>query len=291
MARVQASLSRQLPDVQPSQSDVTLIMDLPRIDEGRTAELFAWDDARVLKLYRTEFPRHWADWEAKITRAIGEAGVPAPQVFEVLEVEGRRGIIMERVHGPSMIADLLTNLLNVVKHARLLAELHARMHERTIPDLPSQRECLRQRIQEAKLSSEIQAAALQRLDRLPEGTALCHGDFHPGNVVLTAHGPRILDWPTAMCGNPLGDVARTSLILRLLEPSPEMSIPWALRLVRDIFHATYLWRYRQLRSVSREAIEAWLLPVAVARTLENVVYERENLPRLIYSLMNHVQPD
>ena len=159
------------------------------------------------------------------------------------------------------------------------------MHARSIPDLPAQHEGLRRRIREAQVSPEIQAAALQRLDRLPEGTALCHGDFHPANVVLTAHGPRILDWPTAMCGNPLGDVARTSLILRLLEPSPEMSITWALRLVRDIFHATYLKRYLQLRSVSREAIEAWLLPVAVARTLEGLPYERENLPRLIQALM------
>jgi Ser/Thr protein kinase RdoA (MazF antagonist) len=260
-------------------------MDLQRIDEGRTAEIFAWDEGRVLKLYRAEFPREWADWEAKTTRAISEAGVPAPQIFEVLDVEGRRGIIMERVTGPSLIADLIANLFNVVKHARMLAELHAQMHECTVPDLPSQQESLRQRIQEAKVSPATQTAALQRLDRLPEGTTLCHGDFHPGNVVLTAYGPRILDWPTAAHGHPLGDVARTSLILRLLEPSPEMSIPWALRLVRDIFHTTYLRRYQQIQSVSREAIEVWLLPVAVARTLENLPYERENLPRLIEKLM------
>lgn len=259
-------------------------MNMQRIDEGRTAEIFTWDEGRILKLYRAEFPREWADWEAQITRAINEKGVPAPQIYEVLDVEGRRGIIMEQVTGRSMFAALLSNLLNVVKYARMLADLHAQMHERSLPDLPAQHQGLRQRIREAKVSPEIQAAALQRLDRLPEGTALCHGDFHPANVVLTAHGPRILDWPTAMCGNPLGDVARTSLILRLLEPSPAMSIPWALRLVRDIFHATYLKRYQQLRSVSREAIEAWLLPVAVARTLEGLPYERENLPRLIQAL-------
>ena len=261
-------------------------MDLQRIDEGRTAEIFAWDEGRVLKLYRAEFPREWADWEAKITRAISEAGVPAPQIFEVLDVEERRGIIMERIIGPSMFAALLSNLFTVVKHARLLADLQAQMHACSIPDLPAQHESLRQRIQEAKVTSAIQTAALQRLDHLPEGTALCHGDFHPGNVMLTTHGPRILDWPTAMSGNPVGDVARTSLILRLLEPSPEMSIPWALRLVRDIFHTTYLRRYMQLRSVAREAIEMWLLPVAVARTLEHVPYEHENLPRLIEKLMN-----
>jgi aminoglycoside phosphotransferase (APT) family kinase protein len=266
-------------------------MDLPRIDAGRTAEIYAWDEGRVLKLYRAEFPREWVDWEAQITRAINDAGVPAPQIFEVLDVEGRRGIIMEQVTGPSLVADLIKNPFRAVKSARWLAELQAQMHARSIPNLPAQHENLRQRVRDAKVSLEIQTAALRRLDRLPEGTALCHGDFHPANVVLTARGPRILDWPTAMRGHPLGDVARTSLILRLLEPSPEMSIPWALRLVRDIFHATYLKRYQQLRSVSREAIEAWLLPVAVARTLESLPYERENLPRLIHSLMKHAEPN
>ena len=261
------------------------MMDLQRIDEGRTAEIFAWDEGRVLKLYRTEFPRDWADWEAKITRAISEAGVPAPHIFEVLDVDGRRGIIMDRVDGPSMITDLLANLFNVVKHAHLLAQLHVQMHACTVPDLPAQHESLRRRIQEAKVSPAIQAAALQRLDHLPAGTALCHGDFHPDNVVLTTHGPRILDWPTAVQGHPLGDVARTSLILRLIEPSSEMSIPWALRLVRDVYHAAYLKRYIQLRSVSREAIEMWLLPVAVARTVEKVPYEHENLPHFIEKLM------
>jgi hypothetical protein len=147
-------------------------MNLQRIDEGRTAEILAWDEGRVLKLYRAEFPGEWADWEAKTTRAISEAGVPAPQIFEVLDVEGRRGIIMESVTGPSLITDLIANLFNVVKHARLLAELHAQMHECTVPDLPSQHKSLRQRIQESNVSPAIQTAALQRLDRLPEGTAL-----------------------------------------------------------------------------------------------------------------------
>jgi aminoglycoside phosphotransferase (APT) family kinase protein len=265
-------------------------MDLQRIDEGRTAEIFAWDEGRVLKLYRTDFPREWVDWEAKLTRAISEAGVPAPQVFDVLDVEEQRGIIMEWISGPSMITALRANLLNVIRHARLLAELHAQMHERSIPDLPSQHENLKRRIQEAKVSLAIQAAALQRLERLPQGTTLCHGDFHPGNVVLTTHGPRILDWPAAVCGNPLGDVARTSLILRLIEPS-QTSFAWTLRLRRDIFHAIYLRRYLQLRSVSHAAIEAWLFPMAVARTLENVTYEHENLPRFIEALAAHVQSD
>ncbi len=266
-------------------------MDLQRIDEGRTAEVFQWDKRRVLKLYRAEFPREWADWEAQMTRAIGEAGVPAPRIFEVRDVDGRRGIVMEQISGPSMFADLRANWLKVIGHARLLAELHVQMHRRPVTELPKQHENLKQRIQEAPVSVEIRAEALRRLERLPEGTAVCHGDFHPGNVVLTARGPRILDWLTATCGNPLGDVARTSLILRLLEPDSEARGAGLQRLARDVFHAIYLNRYLQLRPVPRAAIDAWLLPVAIARTLEDIDYERLRLPRLIESLATHVEPD
>lgn len=40
-------------------------------------------------------------------------------------------------------------------------------------------------------------------------------DFHPDNVLLAARGPVIIDWPDATRGQPLADVARTSLLLRL----------------------------------------------------------------------------
>jgi thiamine kinase-like enzyme len=31
---------------------------------------------------------------------------------------------------------------------------------------------------------------------LGEGTSLVHLDLHPGNVLLTASGPMVIDWPT-----------------------------------------------------------------------------------------------
>ncbi|WP_308530680.1 aminoglycoside phosphotransferase family protein [uncultured Paenibacillus sp.] len=51
------------------------------------------------------------------------------------------------------------------------------------------------------------------LKSLPDGTRLCHGDFHPENVMI---GERnwVIDWMTGMIGNPAGDVARTLLLFR-----------------------------------------------------------------------------
>lgn len=43
------------------------------IAEGRTADVYAWDDTHILKLYRDWCPSDWVDHEARVARAIAEA--------------------------------------------------------------------------------------------------------------------------------------------------------------------------------------------------------------------------
>ncbi|HCN57676.1 MAG TPA: hypothetical protein DIS82_05895 [Exiguobacterium sp.] len=51
-------------------------------------------------------------------------------------------------------------------------------------------------------------------DGLVGGTALCHGDFHPYNLLLVKEELYVIDWMDASIGNPLMDVARTFLLIR-----------------------------------------------------------------------------
>ena len=59
-------------------------MELPDkpIAEGRTAEVYAWEQGRILKLLRPGFPAYLAYQEEYITSAILQAGIPAPRVQE-----------------------------------------------------------------------------------------------------------------------------------------------------------------------------------------------------------------
>jgi aminoglycoside phosphotransferase (APT) family kinase protein len=54
---------------------------------------------------------------------------------------------------------------------------------------------------------------LEGLERLPQGAALCHFDFHPDQVLMTQRGPVVIDWMTAFRGHPLADVARSCVLL------------------------------------------------------------------------------
>ena len=73
-----------------------------RIGAGQTAEIFCWGDRQVIKLFFQNISAAWIDYEAKVTEIAYQAGLPAPQVQGITELEGRKGIIIERFTGNSM---------------------------------------------------------------------------------------------------------------------------------------------------------------------------------------------
>ncbi|MGH9203206.1 MAG: phosphotransferase family protein, partial [Vicinamibacterales bacterium] len=95
-----------------------------RIAEGRTAEVFAWGDRHILKLFRSWCPRTWAEHEARVARAVHQAALPVPAVGDLVEVDGRTGIIYERIAGRSMVREFVSKPWKIVHFAPMLADLH-----------------------------------------------------------------------------------------------------------------------------------------------------------------------
>src|SRR5262245_37734005 len=114
----------------------------PLIGQGRTAEIYAWGADQVLKLYRTGWPASSAESEARISQAVSAAGLPVPAVRGVIEVDGRHGILFDRVAGPSLLQQFGAKPCTLVRAVRLFTDLHLTMHRREISDLPSQRQQL-----------------------------------------------------------------------------------------------------------------------------------------------------
>jgi Ser/Thr protein kinase RdoA (MazF antagonist) len=158
-----------------------------RIAEGRTAEVYAWDEGTVVKLYRDWTPRRWIDEELQIARVVHAAGVAAPAPGEIVEINGRAGLVYERLDGPSMLEHMQKRwFLTVHQFAKQMAGLHVAMHRCQAPDLPRFRDRLAHNIGHAPdLPDALRAAVLRQLESLPDGDSLCHGDFHPGNILMT----------------------------------------------------------------------------------------------------------
>lgn len=245
---------------------------------GRTAEIYPWRSGQILKLFRIWFPPEAAEWEASIVRVVHAAGLPIPAVGEILEIGGRVGLTYERVQGLSMTRAMLARPWASFRFARRLAELHAAIHACTTPEVPAQHQQLEDRIRAARtLPSDLKRAALGALARLPDGDRLCHGDFGPNNVLVTAAGLMVIDWIDATVGNPLADVARTSLLLKVSAPAGRPATRPLLAALRGCFRRAYLNHYFQLRPWDRQQLEAWQPVIAAARLSEYIIREQERL--------------
>jgi len=249
------------------------------IAQGRTAEVYAWGEGQILKLYLSWCPANWAEYEARVARAIAQAGIPCPAVGEIVDVRGRCGILYERISGVSMLKDMSLHPWLLLKHARNLASLQAQFASVKVPELVSYREALGRAIGRAPhLTEALREKALARLETLPDGQTLCHGDFHPDNVIISPSGPVVIDWMTAVSGSPWADVARSSMILRIgVKAAGKQQVSPLLKLASGLFHATYLGHFRSLKPDVGGELERWGPVIAAARLDERIELEREAL--------------
>jgi uncharacterized protein (TIGR02172 family) len=262
------------------------------IARGREAEVFAWDDgsqpAKVLKLFFPAWSEQSVRHELNISQAVIDAGVAAPAVFGgVVERDGRFGIVYERVYGVSMIDALASKPWQVRSAARRLADIQAEMHRGTPSGLPRLKDRLARNIGRAKpLSDEQKTRALDLLERLPDGPNLCHGDFHPGNIILKSENgePTIIDWPNATVGDPAADVARTRLLLTVgWHALPGRKDRFLAQILTSLLARSHTARYCEVTGVKRVDIDRWQTVMAAARLGEEIAPEQKHLLKIVQS--------
>jgi len=151
------------------------------LSAGANADVFAVDEDVVLRRYRTA--RDTSD-EVTLLRHVVENGFPAPAVVRADGTD----LIMERLHGPTLLQALAAGEVTLPDAAATLVDLHARLH--AIPAPPGW------------------------ADRPGGGPVVVHLGLHPANVILSeVHGPAVVDWADARTGTAALDVALTALVL------------------------------------------------------------------------------
>lgn len=265
--------------------------------EGRVAQIYPWQDGKVLKLARAWVPADWLDTEYRIAKIVHATGLNVPEPLERVDMEGRPGIVYTRVDGKTMLAHIGAAPHKSLGFARTLARLHADLHTHPgAPDLPDIKDRLRRKIEAVEgAPDDIREKVLEKLDALEEGDRLLHGDFHPDNVILTPAGkgflPVIIDWPDASRGHPLADVARTSLLIRAggLPENPILRL--LVGLFRTAFHRVYLTTYFKHSPHPRAELKTWLLPVTFARLSEDIASERKWLIEQVCGMLGMLVPE
>jgi aminoglycoside phosphotransferase (APT) family kinase protein len=152
---------------------------LRMIGRGRDAEIYDLGGGQVLR--RAIDGRNLAA-EAAVMAYAHAAGVPVPAVYDVTE----DGIVMDRVDGPTLGAELFAGATSVDAAMQTLVELHDLVH--AVPAPP-----------------DIRPSSLP-------GDRLLHFDLHVLNVIRTDDGPVLIDWTNATAGPAAADLAMTWIL-------------------------------------------------------------------------------
>jgi aminoglycoside phosphotransferase (APT) family kinase protein len=231
---------------------------------GKEAEVFACGGERVVKLYRSPAAKPSAFREAAALAVVERLGIPAPRVHAVRRFGDRWGVVSDRVHGPTFGIALAAD-----PHAPELAAmvaLQVALHAAPGAGLPGLKAGLAAKLDHAEALPPAGRKRLrERLATLPDGDRLCHGDFHPWNLLGEPGRAVIVDWLDAAQGPPLADAGRSYLLLSM--GAPRLAQP-------------YLGAYLAASGASSEAVLAWLPVLAGARLAEGVPDEAARLLKL-----------
>jgi len=151
---------------------------------GRDADVFALGDDRILRRCRN--PSFRCERQGEIMEWARTQGFPVPRVYSVAGPD----IVMERVAGRDMVEELLADAIDAPTIGRQLGELLRTLHALPVPA------------------------------GTPAGHRIRHLDLHPENVLLSPHGPVVIDWSNADFGPAGVDTALSALILAQIAVLP-----------------------------------------------------------------------
>lgn len=254
------------------------------IAAGREAEILEWDDRSVVRLYRTARHPLAVAHEVAAMEAVRATLPVVPRVVGIVDVAGRPGIVMERVDGPDLLTAIGREPDQAVAGGGITAEVQALIHDVVAPaPLPDLRVSIAARLSRPSVPPAIASRALALLEGLPDGDQLCHGDLHPGNILLSPHGPMVIDWQNATRGDPAADFTRTRVLLACGELPP--GVPDSLRAVvarvRQQVRQAHEETYRRCRALAPDRSDRWLYVMAASRLADEVEGERALLLGLL----------
>lgn len=250
---------------------------------GRTSDVYAYGSDSVVKVPRREVPTHWAAMEARFTAAVRALGAPAPDVRELVDVDGRQAIVFERVDGESMWNRMVAAPDDVPPLSRELAAIHRHILSTGLPtEIVSLVDRMCSKIDEAEgLADDDRVEAKQIVRDLPNGAALLHGDLHPGNVLMRRGEPVVIDWFDTAIGHPVADVVRSSLLIRPRVGRGEPPhLPGAGLELLGRLHRSYIEAMADVVAIPSDVLCRWESVVAASRLAEGAEADESSLVTL-----------
>jgi uncharacterized protein (TIGR02172 family) len=229
------------------------------IGTGNTACVYDWKKGKVLKLFNQGYPDDAIEKEYHNAMAIRNMDFLKPIAYEIISYEERRGIIYDRVDGESLL-DWVMKSNDLQECSIHMANLHKAIGRNNISDVPDYKDFLKHHIPNT-LTLDKQKEILQMIDKLPNGNSLCHGDFHPGNIMISGGSAYIIDFMNICHGDFLYDIARTVFLIEFTPVPSDVVDKDMILFVKKSLTELYL---RQM-NITRDMIQDYLTVIIAVR--------------------------
>jgi aminoglycoside phosphotransferase (APT) family kinase protein len=180
----------------------------------------------VLRLYPEFYGSENAVWESSVQNALAKEGYPVAKAYFICtdkSILGGAFFIMDFLPGEPMITAPVETIPGILGKAH--AALHKidpetwlkSLHEQGIDErkcrLDNRFDFLRNIANELPWTRDGVDWLIENRPSEPEHLAICHGDFHPLNILVQdGKVTGVLDWPGFLIADPALDIANTILL-------------------------------------------------------------------------------
>lgn len=218
----------------------------------------------LIKLFDNSYSKSNVLNEALNQSRVEETGLNIPKIHEVTLINGQWAIVMDLVCGQTLEQLMINNPEREDEYMELFVKIHRDVHSRKHMLLTKFSDKLISKILNSELDASTRYDLSIKLNDMPKGSSVCHGDFNPSNVILKDDGtPFIIDWSHASQGNLIADVTKTYMLFKLNG--------------EDLRAEKYLDEYARQSDIDKNEVFKWIPLVSAGQLVRNFGEKKRKL--------------
>lgn len=240
-----------------------------KIAERKNKEIYI-EDGKVIKLFvETHSKSNILNEALNQSRVEEGSNLNVPKLVEVTKIGNRWALVSEYIEGKTITELLRENPEQEDKYLNLFVDVQLEILSNKVPLLNRIKEKFRRKLDNAtNIDENTKYELLQRLEGMKNHDKLCHGDYHPSNVIIQEDGTvYIIDWSHVTQGNASADAARTYLLFSI-DGQEELA-------------EKYLNLFSEKSGIEKSSVQRWIPIVAATQMTKAVPEEQEFLNKWI----------
>lgn len=242
---------------------------MEKIAERKNKEIYI-DGGNVIKLFVESHPKSNILNEALNQARVEESSnLNVPRLVEIKKIGNRWALISEYIEGKTISQLMKEDPENFDKYLNLFVNVQMTILNNKVPLLNRIKEKFNRKLEMAtNIDENAKYELLQRLSGMKNYNELCHGDYHPSNVIVQRDGTvYVIDWSHVTQGCASADAARTYLLFALDG--------------KDDLADQYLNLFCEKSAIPKETVQRWIPIVAATQMTKNIPEEQEFLSKWI----------